>query len=103
MADIQQDYASMLEIANVAVGLQEQFDQLRQKLERVNNTLEACWVGNAQVEVAIAYGKLAPKLAKVSKTLSAYTKTIKEAVKAEQATEHASSTQFRSIDSVFGV
>ncbi len=102
MAEVQQDYTSMLEIGNAAVELQFQFDQLRQKLDRVDSTLEACWIGNAQVEVAIAYAKLVPKLDKVSKILGAYSTAIIKVINEEKETERSSSTQFRSIDSGYG-
>lgn len=87
MPDIQQEYSSMQEIAVTAENLQSKFDELRDKLKNVNETINSCWKGNAQAEAAIMYNKLSPKLKKASKSLSKYSKAISRAIEAQKRTE----------------
>lgn len=77
----------MQEIAVTAENLQSKFDELRDKLKNVNETINSCWKGNAQAEAAIMYNKLSPKLKKASKSLSKYSKAISRAIEAQKRTE----------------
>jgi WXG100 family type VII secretion target len=85
--DFAMDYDALSELAKQVGDMQTEFDQMLKSFDELVVSVDGQWQGKAQVEFAVAYSKLRPKLDAISTVLQNYATEINNAATNEQALE----------------
>ena len=93
------DYDPMLELAKQVGDMQTDFAEMLSSLDSLMESVDGQWEGKAQVEFAVAYSKLRPKLKTISEVLANYATAINGAVTNEQDLESFNKTLYNPISS----
>ena len=96
--DFSMSFDSMESLANQIYTLHEEFEAMCANLNALVESTEGQWKGKAQVEFAISYEKLKPKLTTINKVLHQYYIEVSSALKNETAIETINRIGFEQID-----
>lgn len=95
---VSMDYSAMGNLAKEVTSMNQDFQEMINNLASLVESLDGQWQGKAQVEFAVAYSKLKPKLDTVSEVLQNYAIEINNAAAAEQDVEAFNKTLFNPIN-----
>lgn len=95
---VSMDYSAMGNLAKEVTSMNQDFQEMINNLASLVESLDGQWQGKAQVEFAVAYSKLKPKLDTVSEVLQNYATEINNAAAAEQDVESFNKTLFNPIN-----
>lgn len=95
--DFAMEYDAIAELAKQVNGMQTDFADMIKSLDELVTSVDSQWQGKAQVEFAVAYSKLRPKLDAISTVLQNYATEINNAATSEQDVESLNKTLFNPV------
>ena len=96
--DVLMDYDAMLQLADQIAQAQSEFDEMLADTNNLVKDLEGAWQGKAQMEFAVAYNGLSPKLQTINDVLKQYSSAIASAVEQVQSDEAVNEKRNRSLN-----
>ena len=91
------DYSAMGNLAKEVTAMNKDFQDMITNLATLVDSLDGQWQGNAQVEFAVAYSKLKPKLETISEVLQNYATEINSTATSEQDVESLNKSLFNPV------